>query len=262
MAMGYQQNNFSPMGQGQPTQNKDAKRQRPNFMTDVMGMQEDEPVIESVSPGIPAAQMGATLSPPQVNPNPTNNTLPVRQPQSQPQTTPPPPSTTGVPQTWSAQVFQGFQPLQRMEGFDWKREQNIGKSAKDAFAFLSQEAAKRGQFAPLDNDTPEAKAAYAQWFNQNIAPGMNQLGHKIDWVNGDKFGFSNWQGKFNVDYGRGAGARGGALAWQAEDANALPTRAPANDIYAQAQQQLVAPTQSDNLEELLMALMSQNQELI
>jgi len=102
-------------------------------------------------------------------------------------------------------TFMGFTPKHAMEGFDFQREQNTGKSAKDAFAYLANQAPP-----PPLND----KAALGAWFTQYIQPGMNELGHKVTNVNGDKFGFENWQGKFNVDYGRGAGADGGALAWQ------------------------------------------------
>ena len=39
---------------------------------------------------------------------------------------------------------------------------------------------------------------------------------KIDWVKGDKFQFTNWQGTFVVDYVRGAASSNPALAWQVE----------------------------------------------
>jgi hypothetical protein len=95
-----------------------------------------------------------------------------------------------------------------MEGFDFNREQNTGKSAKDAFAYLANQAPP-----PPLND----KAALGAWFTQYIQPGMNALGHTVTDVNGDTFKFKNWQGEFTVDYGRGAGAPGGALAWQVQD---------------------------------------------
>lgn len=102
-------------------------------------------------------------------------------------------------------TFMGFTPKYAMEGFDCQREQNTGKSAKDAFAYLANQAPP-----PPLND----KAALGSWFTQYIQPGMNELGHKVTNVDGDKFVLENSQGKFNVDYGRGAGANGGALAWQ------------------------------------------------
>jgi hypothetical protein len=110
-----------------------------------------------------------------------------------------------------AAVTQGLTPKYAMEGFDLSREQNTGKSAKDAFAFLSNNAPP----PPINN-----KAQLGAWFNQYVAPGMNALGHRIISVDGDKFTFSNWQGTFTVDFGRGAGAEGGALAWQVDEGSA------------------------------------------
>ncbi len=98
------------------------------------------------------------------------------------------------------------------EGFNFDRPQDINKSAKDAFADL----AKRAPVAAPLND----KSALGAWFSQYIAPGMNALGHKILSNAGDSFRFQNGQGLFDVDFGRGAGAEGGALAWQATDPNA------------------------------------------
>lgn len=259
MKQGLQENNYSPKGFGQPQQGKDGKKKKVNFMDDI-GYRPEEPL----APGIPAAQMGATL----------NNTLPIIPqgnqgygygiksaspitPEVRNSNTPPSPN----PQ-YNPQIYTGFTPLQRMEGFDFNREQNTGRSAKDAFAWLANEAARQGHAAPLDATGDAAKRQYQDWFNTYIAPGFNQLGHTIDWVDGDKVGWHNWQGRFNTDFGRGAGAPGGALAWQTEDANApLPTRAPANLMYEQFQNQLVNQDQNDNsLEELLMALLSRNQE--
>lgn len=123
-------------------------------------------------------------------------------------------ATTPGPVT--AQTFKGFTPKYAMEGFDFNREQNTGKSAKDAFAYLANQAPP----PPIQD-----KAALGAWFKQYIEPGMNALGHKVTNVEGDKFGFENWQGKFNVDYGRGAGAEGGALAWQVDDPSAVLSNA-------------------------------------
>jgi len=138
---------------------------------------------------------------------PTSSTLPVRD------ATPPAAAAAPVAEKpkWEASVFQGFTPKHAMEGFDFNREQNTGKSAKDAFAYLSNQAPP-----PPIND----KAALGQWFTDNIRPGMEALGHKVNSVEGDKFNFSNWQGDFDVDFGRGAGAEGGALAWQVDDGTA------------------------------------------
>jgi hypothetical protein len=116
-----------------------------------------------------------------------------------------------------------------MEGFDFAREQNTGKSAKDAFAFLSNNAPP----PPINN-----KQALGAWFSQYVAPGMNALGHRIISVNGDSFTFSNWQGTFTVDFGRGAGAEGGALAWQVDDGSAQLS----NGAYNPAAQTLTPTT--------------------
>lgn len=116
------------------------------------------------------------------------------------------------------QILQGFTPKYAMEGFNFGREQNTGKSAKDAFAYLANQAPP-----PPLND----KAALQQWTEQYIVPGMKQLGHDVSNVNGDTFHLKNWQGDFDVDYGRGAGADGGALAWQVQE----PTAQLSNGSY-------------------------------
>ena len=101
-----------------------------------------------------------------------------------------------------------FVPKHSFEGFDFAREQNPAKSAKDAFAYLANQAPP-----PPFAD----KAALGTWFTQHIAPGMDHLGHRVNYVTGDKFSFTNWQGTFEVDFVRGAGAAGAALAWQVAD---------------------------------------------
>jgi hypothetical protein len=110
-------------------------------------------------------------------------------------------------------IYTGYTPRHAMEGFNFGREQNTGKSAKDAFAYLSNQAPP-----PPIND----KAALGQWFDQYIAPGMNALGHKVTGpAQGDKFSYGNHEGDFTVDFGRGAGAEGGALAWQVDPETAV-----------------------------------------
>jgi hypothetical protein len=64
---------------------------------------------------------------------------------------------------------------------------------------------------------------------------MNADGHGVSSVDGDKLRFKNWQGEFDVDFGRGAGADGGALAWQAEDVNAPQEMAAPSAPAAQRQ---------------------------
>lgn len=146
---------------------------------------------------------------------PVNTTMPVREaPSIDRVPDQPAPSAGRVP---VGSTFQGFTPRHAMEGFDFKREQNTGKSAKDAFAYLSNQAPP----PPLHD-----KAALGAWFKQHIEPGMNALGHQVSNVEGDKFRFNNWQGQFDVDYGRGAGAEGGALAWQVDDGSAQMAQNP------------------------------------
>jgi hypothetical protein len=110
----------------------------------------------------------------------------------------------------------------------------------------------------LSNQAPPPplndKNALAGWFKQYIQPGMDQLGHKINSVDGDKFNFSGWQGNFDVDYGEGAGGDRGRLSWQttgADDAtNAMyapggqvPTYQPAQQSAGvQAPAYMPAPT--------------------
>jgi hypothetical protein len=118
--------------------------------------------------------------------------------------------------------------LHSYEGFNTAREQNPQRSAKDSFYAHSQ-----GVAAPIDD-----KGKLGDWFNQNVRAGMEADGHRITDVQGDKFRFNNWQGDYWVDFGRGAGAPGGALAWQAEDANAPTSHA--------MQQGSARPIQSGN----------------
>jgi hypothetical protein len=135
---------------------------------------------------------------------PTSNTMPVdgAAPSVTPAPFTPPAKTAAGDFKWN----QGHD----FSAFDTQREQDPAKSAKDAFAMLSNQAPP-----PPLND----KNALAGWFKQYIQPGMDQLGHKITSVDGDKFSFGNWQGNFDVDYGEGAGADGGRLSWQTEGAD-------------------------------------------
>lgn len=96
----------------------------------------------------------------------------------------------------------------RFEGFDFGATKSIEKSAKYAFAHLARQSGRM----------PASKAEAETWFNEHIRPGMEQLGHKIDWVRGDRFQFTNWQGTWVVDFVRGAASSDPALAWQPERA--------------------------------------------
>ena len=94
----------------------------------------------------------------------------------------------------------------RFEGFDFAKNADPAKSAKYTFAAAAQ------KIGTMPTSKPEAEA----WFNANIKDEMEKLGHKIDWVKGDRFQFTNWQGTFVVDYVRGANSGSPALAWQVE----------------------------------------------
>lgn len=99
-------------------------------------------------------------------------------------------------------------PAPVFEGFNFERTQDTQKSAKDAFAALAR---KTGYM-------PTIKTGAEEWFNSNIKQGLNDLGHTVDWVKGDTFKFTNWQGSYVVDFVRGADGPNPALAWQAENA--------------------------------------------
>ena len=104
----------------------------------------------------------------------------------------------------------GVENQHLFEGFNFSREQLVEKSAKDAFAML---AGKTGS-------VPPTKAGAEAWFNANIRSGMEELGHKVDWVKGDKFQFTNWQGSWEVDFVRGADGPNPAFWWGADPAGA------------------------------------------
>jgi hypothetical protein len=94
----------------------------------------------------------------------------------------------------------------KFEGFDFAKGADPAKSAKYAFAAAAQKI----------GTMPTSKADAEMWFNTNIKGEMEKLGHQIDWVKGDRFQFTNWQGTFVVDYVRGAASTNPALAWQVE----------------------------------------------
>lgn len=111
-------------------------------------------------------------------------------------------ASTPGPQT----LTRGVQNRHLFEGFNFDREQLVDKSAKDAFASM----------AGATGAVPATKVEAEAWFNQNIRSGMEALGHKINWVQGDKFQFTNWQGTWTVDFVRGADGPNPAFSWLAE----------------------------------------------
>jgi hypothetical protein len=94
----------------------------------------------------------------------------------------------------------------KFEGFNFSREQKPQESAKDAFAMIAREVGSM----PLTK--PEAET----WFNNHVRGRFEGLGHKVNWVAGDKFSFTNWQGTFTVDFVRGADGPDPALWWGVE----------------------------------------------
>jgi hypothetical protein len=94
----------------------------------------------------------------------------------------------------------------RFEGFDFSKPNDPAKSAKYAFAAAAEQS----------GGMPTTKADAETWFNSSIRGEMERQGHQINWVKGDKFQFTNWQGTFVVDFVRGADGANPALAWQVE----------------------------------------------
>jgi hypothetical protein len=94
----------------------------------------------------------------------------------------------------------------KFEGFDFNATNDLSQSAKYAFAAAAQKA----------GSMPTTKADAESWFNSSIKPEMEKLGHRINWVKGDKFQFSNWQGTFVVDFVRNADGHDPAVVWQIE----------------------------------------------
>jgi hypothetical protein len=137
-----------------------------------------------------------------------------------------------------------------MEGFDLQRAQDPSFSAKDAFAAAAQ--------AAPEPPPGEDKAALGDWFTRHVLPSMEQQGFKINWVEGDKINVTGPQGTGTIDWYRGAGAPGGALAWQADDAGAGGgvtggTAANAQDAYAQLSSSISPNASKEEMESAIEA---------
>lgn len=105
--------------------------------------------------------------------------------------------------SYSAAPYTGFTTTGNdYSAFNTSRQQDPGKSAKDAFAYLSNQAP-----APPFHD----KRAMANWFTQYVQPGMNALGHTVISVNEDGFTYKNHEGTFHVDFGQNSGAAAGSM---------------------------------------------------
>jgi hypothetical protein len=92
----------------------------------------------------------------------------------------------------------------KFEGFDFSVTKDPLKSAKYSFAAAAKAA----------GTMPTSKADAEAWFNTNIKAKMEADGHRINWVKGDTFQFTDAGGTFVVDYVRGAASTDPALAWQ------------------------------------------------
>lgn len=151
-----------------------------------------------------------------------------------------------------SQGYQGAAPKfhQAMEGFPVDRDYNTNKSAKDAFAVLAN--AEGVPPAPIHD-----KQALAAWVQQYIVPGMEDQGHQISAIDGDKFHLKNWQGDFDVDYGRGAGADGGALAWQVQE----PTAQLSNAAYQPRSAQAIGATREGTSDDGMAQILKEIQAL-
>lgn len=112
----------------------------------------------------------------------------------------------GLPASPAAPTRPGGASRLKFEGFDFNRHADPARSAKYAFAAAAQRA----------GSMPADKGGAESWFNAHIKAEMENLGHRIDWVKGDRFQFTNWQGTFVVEYVRGAASGNPALAWQVE----------------------------------------------
>lgn len=98
-------------------------------------------------------------------------------------------------------------------GFDFGQDagnRDVGKSAKYAFSHLAGQAAAAGAPQPMD------KAGAEAWFNQYIAPGLQQLGYEIGWVKGDKARIKTREGWDEIDFLGNAGGDNPSLTWQSE----------------------------------------------
>lgn len=240
---GYQNNNGSPMGFGQPQQNKDGKK--PNFMEDVMGyygntgqQNNNNQYAEPIAPGIPAAQIGSSL--------PGNGQQ----------------GFSGSGTGWRGldlNPVNNFDPS-KFNGFNLDRAMKAGdpNSTKDAFA---RWASGLGPLQGL------SKEQIGQLITNNL-DSAKKMGLNITGVMGDKIQIdAKEHGSVWNDVVSDAGGVNPQWWWNPELPNNgpyVPRKPPAVSIYEQYQNQLKDPLGQDeqSIEDLLVALMSQNQELI
>lgn len=116
--------------------------------------------------------------------------------------------------SYSTSPYTGFTANHDYSAFNTGRQQDPARSAKDAFAMISNQAPP----PPFSN-----KAAMANWFNTYVRPGMDAMGHRVLSVNEDGFTYTNHEGTFFVDFGQNSGAAPGTmlqrLQWNATPAD-------------------------------------------
>ena len=125
------------------------------------------------------------------------------------------PSTTTTPTTPQRVPYTNFTSRGNdYSAFNTGREQDPAKSAKDAYAMLTNSAPP-----PPFSD----RAAYRAWRNQHVVPGMNALGHKVISEDENGFTYTNHEGTFYVDDAQNLGAASGTmlqrLQWNATPAD-------------------------------------------
>ena len=110
----------------------------------------------------------------------------------------------------TSDAFEGRAPPRPVRGLQLRPRAERGEVGQGRL----RESRQRG------GRVPATKTEAESWFNQNVKQGMESLGHKVDWVKGDKFQFSNWQGSWVVDFVRGADGPNPRFTWLADQAGA------------------------------------------
>lgn len=124
--------------------------------------------------------------------------------------------------SYNTAPYTGFTPNHDYSAFNTARQQDPGKSAKDAFALISNQAPP----PPFGS-----KASLHSWFQTYIQPGMEALGHHIVSSGEDGFTFSNSEGTFFVDFSQNSGAAPGSMV-QRLQWNATPADDATRQRYA------------------------------
>lgn len=115
-------------------------------------------------------------------------------------------ATAGLTNTTSFVLGNQSSGSIKFEGFNFNATNDLSLSAKYAFAAAAQKA----------GHMPSTKSEAESWFNNYVKPEMERLGHRVNWVKGDKFQYTNWQGTFVVDFIRGADGPDPGVQWLVE----------------------------------------------